>query len=73
VVAVSRTSLERGRANPADPHAFFGVDRRGFEVGIGETVEIDARRDLFIADAIMRERQEQEEQALEAARLRRAS
>jgi CMP-N,N'-diacetyllegionaminic acid synthase len=73
VVAVSRTSLERGRASPADPHAFFGVDRRGFEVGIGETVEIDARRDLFIADAIMRERQEQEEQALDAARLRRAS
>lgn len=55
VVAVSRSSLERGRANRSDPHAFFGVDRRGFAVEPGETVEIDCRRDLYIADAIMRE------------------
>lgn len=59
VVAVSRASLERGRANPSDPHAFFGADRRGFEVGQGEAVEIDARRDLFWAEAVLRERQAQ--------------
>jgi CMP-N,N'-diacetyllegionaminic acid synthase len=73
VVAVSRSSLERGRADRADPHAFFGIDRRGFEVGQGETVEIDARRDLFIADAVLRERAGGEEHAREPSRQRRAS
>lgn len=73
VVAVSRASLERGRANPGDPHAFFGVDRRGFAVEPGDTVEIDTRRDLFIADAILRETAERMEHDREAARLRKAS
>jgi hypothetical protein len=59
--------------NPADPHAFFGVDRRGFAVEPGETVEIDSRRDLFIADAILREAIERQEIEREEARLRRAS
>ena len=54
VVAVSRDSMLRGRANPADPHAFFGEDRRGFEVGVGETVEIDTLRDLYWAEAVLR-------------------
>lgn len=72
VVAVSRSSLERGRVNRSDPHAFFGVDRRGFEVPMGGTVEVDSRRDLFIADAILREQQAQHE--LEVGRMtRRAS
>jgi CMP-N-acetylneuraminic acid synthetase len=57
VVAVSRESMIRGRADPADPHAFFGVDRRGFEVEPGETVEIDCRRDLLLAEAVLRDRQ----------------
>lgn len=56
VVAVSRGAMERGRSNPADPHAFFGVDRRGFETEVGETVEIDALRDLYWAEATLRER-----------------
>lgn len=57
VVAVSRDSMLRGEATPSDPHAFFGVDRRGFEVGQGETIEIDHQRDLYWAEAVLRERQ----------------
>ncbi len=56
VVAVSRASMLRGRDCPSDPHAFFGIDRRGFLTGAGETVEIDERRDLFWAEAVLRER-----------------
>jgi CMP-N-acetylneuraminic acid synthetase len=55
VVAVSRGSMERGRAHPEDPHAFFGIDRRGFETAMGETVEIDHRRDLYWAEAVLRD------------------
>ena len=54
VVAVSRQSMLRGRANPADPHAFFGADRRGFHTAAGETIEIDELRDLYWAEAVLR-------------------
>lgn len=57
VVAVSRASMLRGKAHPEDPHAFFGVDRRGFDVGTGQTVEIDALRDLYWAEAVLRSMQ----------------
>ena len=57
VVAVSRESMLRGEATPDDPHAFFGVDRRGIRVGFGETVEIDSLRDFYLAEAILRERE----------------
>jgi CMP-N-acetylneuraminic acid synthetase len=57
VVAVGRESMLRGKENPRDPHAFFGVDRRGIITEPGETVEIDHLRDLFLAEAILRERQ----------------
>jgi CMP-N-acetylneuraminic acid synthetase len=57
VVAVSRSSMLRGRENPADPHAFFGIDRRGIRTEMGQTVEIDHSRDLYLAEAILRERQ----------------
>jgi CMP-N-acetylneuraminic acid synthetase len=57
VVAVARNSMLRGKEFPADPHAFFGIDRRGFKVESGQTVEIDSARDLFLADAILREKQ----------------
>jgi CMP-N-acetylneuraminic acid synthetase len=57
VVAVSRDSMLRGKENPRDPHAFFGVDRRGIVTEPGDTVEIDHLRDLFLAEAILRERQ----------------
>jgi CMP-N-acetylneuraminic acid synthetase len=56
VVAVSRASMLRGRDNPLDPHAFFGVDRRGIRTEAGETVEIDERRDLYWAEAVIRDR-----------------
>ena len=56
VVAVSRESMLRGRATPDDPHAFFGVDRRGIETGAGDTVEIDQLRDLYWAEAVLRDR-----------------
>src|SRR5688572_5073994 len=48
-VAVSRQSMLRGKRTPSDPHAFFGTDRRGITTEAGETVEIDARRDLYLA------------------------
>ena len=56
VVAVSRSSMLRGRDHPDDPHAFFGIDRRGIRTQMGETVEIDHQRDLYWAEAVMRER-----------------
>ncbi|MGD0387690.1 MAG: acylneuraminate cytidylyltransferase family protein [Tepidisphaeraceae bacterium] len=57
VVAVCRDSMLRGKENPRDPHAFFGVDRRGILTEPGQTVEIDQLRDLFLAEAVLRERQ----------------
>ncbi len=57
VVAVSRKSMMRGVDFPHDPHAFFGVDRRGIETEMGETVEIDHQRDLFWAEAVLRQKQ----------------
>jgi len=56
VVAVSRASMLRGVSMPDDPHAFFGVDRRGIETEMGETVEIDHVRDLYWAEAVLREK-----------------
>jgi CMP-N,N'-diacetyllegionaminic acid synthase len=58
VVAVSRSSMLRGEQNPADPHAFFGSDRRGIRTEPGETIEIDHLRDLYWAEAVLREWQE---------------
>ena len=57
VVAVSRSSMLRGLRFPQDPHAFFGIDRRGIHTEMGETVEVDHQRDLFWAEAVLRERQ----------------
>jgi CMP-N-acetylneuraminic acid synthetase len=56
-VAVSRRSMLRGIASPADPHAFFGVDRRGVVSEMDQTVEIDHQRDLYWAEAVLRQRQ----------------
>lgn len=58
-LVTSRCSLERGLANPQDPHAFFGTDRRGVRTEPDGTVEIDHRRDLYWAEAVLRERQVQ--------------
>lgn len=63
VVAVTRASLLRAAEDPSDPHAFFGVDRRGIATGDkGETIEIDQQRDLYWAEAALRDRQHQREQ-----------
>lgn len=56
VVAVSRASMLRGEADPGDPHAFFGDDRRGVACGVGENVEVDTAFDLCVAEAALRGR-----------------
>ncbi len=56
-VVVSRASMLRGLEFPKDPHAFFGVDRRGIRTEVGEVVEVDHLRDLYWAEASLRERQ----------------
>jgi CMP-N,N'-diacetyllegionaminic acid synthase len=56
VVAVMRASMLLAEVHADDPHAFFGVDRRGFPTEAGETVEIDQLRDLYWAEAVLRER-----------------
>jgi len=61
VVAVSRASMLRGQQNPDDPHAFFGVDRRAIHTEVGETVEIDHQRDLYWAEAVLRDQQQSHE------------
>jgi CMP-N-acetylneuraminic acid synthetase len=58
VVAVSRKAMLAAAAHRDDPHAFFGVDRRGFEVEAGATIEIDQLRDLYWAEAVLRESSE---------------
>lgn len=55
VVAVSRTSMLRGKRTPSDPHAFFGTDRRAILTEPGETVEVDTRRELLLAEAVLRD------------------
>jgi CMP-N,N'-diacetyllegionaminic acid synthase len=57
VVAVSRAAMLRGKDNPHNPHAFFGLHRRGIRTEAGETVEIDERRDLYWAEAVLRDRE----------------
>jgi CMP-N,N'-diacetyllegionaminic acid synthase len=56
VVAVTREAMLRGEKTPEDAHAFFGVDRRAVRTGMGETVEIDYLRDLYWAEAVLRDR-----------------
>ena len=40
-----------------DPHAFWGTDRRGLIQESYETVDIDNLRDLYLAEAVLREQQ----------------
>lgn len=56
VVAVTRRALFL--VDPEDPHAFFGADRRGIVQGAGETVDIDTLEDLRLAEALLRDRAE---------------
>jgi len=57
VVAVSRAAMLLADAHPDDPHAFFGMDRRAIQTGMGDTVEIDHQRDLYWAEAVLRSQQ----------------
>jgi CMP-N-acetylneuraminic acid synthetase len=63
VLGVSRAAMERGRTNPMNRHAFFGLDRRGIHTGAGDTVEIDELRDLYWAEAVLRGREHATAQA----------
>jgi CMP-N,N'-diacetyllegionaminic acid synthase len=56
IVAVSRSSMLRGLQFADDPHAFFGIDRRAIHTSMGETVEVDHERDLYWAEAVLRDR-----------------
>lgn len=70
-IAVTRASLMRTSEHPGDPHAFFGIDRRGIISGkFGEAIEIDSQRDLHWAEAALLDRAPDEHGA---ARLRRAA
>lgn len=59
VVVVSRASMLRALKHPDDPHAFFGSDCRGLLTSPGDTVEIDELRDLYLAEAVLRQRCQQ--------------
>ena len=52
---VSYESLMRAAGND-DAHAFWGKDRRAIVQSEHDTVDIDALRDFFIAEAALRER-----------------
>lgn len=67
VVASTRAIMDHARKHRDDPHAFFGTDRRGFEVPPGSTVEVDHRRDLYWAEAVLRDRAAQTATTLRAA------
>jgi N-acylneuraminate cytidylyltransferase len=56
VVACTRASLWRGVENPSDPHAFFGTDRRAVRTDQGDVIEIDHPRDMYWAEAVLRDR-----------------
>jgi len=54
-VATRALRLEIDGVEPG-PHAFFGRDRRGVATAAGEVVDIDAPRDLALAEAALAER-----------------
>lgn len=66
-IACTRASLLRGLDRPHDPHAFFGDDRRAVVSEMDQTVEIDHRRDLYWAEAVLRDRLEAARQQAAAA------
>jgi CMP-N,N'-diacetyllegionaminic acid synthase len=57
VIAVRRASLFAPETRD-DPHAFFGPDRRAIVQQPEDTVDIDTPVDLYLAEAILRCRQE---------------
>lgn len=57
-VYVMRTEVLMAAEGSTDPHAFLGKDRRGLVVSPEDSVDIDTRRDLFIAEAVLRDLKE---------------
>ena len=57
VGAVRYEVLEQA-AGSDDPHAFWGTDRRGLIQETHETIDIDTFRDLLMAEAVLREKQD---------------
>jgi CMP-N-acetylneuraminic acid synthetase len=53
VIAVNRSSL-MAAADSADPHAFFGRDRRAVVQRQEDSVDIDTIVDLYLAEAMIR-------------------
>lgn len=56
-LGVMRYEVLMGAAEGDDPHAFWGVDRRAIVQQEHDTVDIDAMRDFFVAEAALREKQ----------------
>ena len=54
-VYAMKTQVLMGAEGSADPHAFLGVDRRGLIVDAEDSVDIDGARDLFVAEAMLRD------------------
>ncbi len=64
VLAITRESLYRRPEHAEDFHCFLGKDRRGIVHPESDLiVDIDERRDLFVAEAVLRMMQENQENA----------
>lgn len=57
-LGVMRYELLISAAGSSDPHAFWGQDRRALVQREHDTVDIDAMRDFFVAEAALREKLE---------------
>lgn len=57
-LGVVRYEVLMAAAGNGDPHAFWGDDRRAIVQREHDTVDIDAMRDFFVAEAALREKQE---------------
>lgn len=57
VIALKRSALFR--IDESQPHAFLGADRRAVVTAPGEVVDVDCQADLWVAEAILQEREEQ--------------
>jgi CMP-N,N'-diacetyllegionaminic acid synthase len=55
-VYVMRTKVLMAAEGSPDPHAFLGTDRRGLVVAPEDSVDIDTERDLWLAEAALRQR-----------------
>ena len=60
-VGAMRYEVLRAAADSDNPHAMWGLDRRGLVQEAHETVDIDQPRDVFVAEATLRERAKTEE------------